>query len=60
MPDDLVKEVEKAATDEAMLEVGIEWSIAQCKELIKEGVPCIHFYTMGDVNTICRILKAIL
>ncbi len=59
MPDDLVKEVNKSQTDEAMLEIGIEWSVAQCKELIKEGVPCIHFYTMGDVHTITRILKAI-
>ncbi len=60
MPDELVREVKKTETDEAMLEVGIEWSIEQCKELIKEGAPCIHFYTMGDVNNITRILKAIL
>ncbi len=59
MPDELVKAVNKTKTDADMLEVGIEWSIAQCKELIKEGVPCIHFYTMGDVKTITRILKAI-
>ena len=59
MPDDLVKEANKARTDEAVLDVGVEWSIAQCKELIAEGVPCIHFYTMGDVQTITRILKGI-
>lgn len=59
MPDELVKEVNKAKTDEAMLDIGIEWSILQCKELIREGAPCIHFYTMGDVRTISRILKAI-
>ncbi len=59
MPDDLVKEVNKAKTDEAVIDVGVEWSIAQCRELIAEGVPCIHFYTMGDVKTITRILKGI-
>jgi methylenetetrahydrofolate reductase (NADPH) len=60
MPDELVKEANKATTDAAMVDIGIEWAIAQCKELIKEGVPCIHFYTMGDVKTISRIIKGIL
>lgn len=60
MPDDLVKEANKATSDAAMVDIGIEWAIAQCKELIKEGVPCIHFYTMGDVKTISRIIKGIL
>jgi len=60
MPDDLVKEVNKAQTDAAMLEVGVEWTIMQCRELLKAGVPCLHFYTMGDVKTVSRILKHIL
>jgi methylenetetrahydrofolate reductase (NADPH) len=60
MPDELVREVNKAQTDAAVVDIGVEWSIAQCKELIKEGVPCIHFYTMGDVKTISRIMKGIL
>ncbi len=60
MPDELVREVNKAQTDAAVLEIGIEWTIQQCKELIQGGVPCIHFYTMGDGKTISRILKAIL
>ena len=60
MPDDLVKEVNKAQSDATVLDIGVEWSIAQCKELVKAKVPCIHFYTMGDVKTISRILKGIL
>lgn len=60
MPDELVREVNKATTDAAVLDIGIEWTIEQCKELIKEKVPCIHFYTMGDGKTINRILKAIM
>ncbi len=60
MPDDLVKEANKATTDAAKVVIGTEWAIAQCKELIKEGVPCIHFYTMGDVKTTSRILKGIM
>jgi len=60
MPDDLVREVNKAQTDAAVLDIGTEWAIAQCKELVKAGVPCIHFYTMGDVKTITKIIKGIL
>ncbi len=59
MPDDLVREVNKAQTDAAVLEIGIEWAIQQCRELVNAGVPCIHFYTMGDVKTISKIIKGI-
>lgn len=60
MPDDLVREINKAQTDEAVLAIGTEWAIIQCKELLKAKVPCIHFYTMGDVKTITKIIKGIL
>jgi methylenetetrahydrofolate reductase (NADPH) len=60
MPDELVREANKAQSDAALVDLGIEWAIQQCKELIIEGVPCIHFYTMGDVKTISKILKGIL
>ncbi len=60
MPDDLVKEINLAKTDADVTQIGIEWTIEQCKELIKEGVPCIHFYTMGDGKTIGKILKGIM
>ena len=59
MPDDLVKELTKAKNDESAKEVGIEWCIQQCKELKSKGVPCLHFYTMGDPKTIRRIAEAV-
>ena len=59
MPDDLVKELGKVKNDEAAKEVGIEWCIQQCKELKAKGVPCLHFYTMGDPETIRRIAEAV-
>jgi methylenetetrahydrofolate reductase (NADPH) len=60
MPDDLVREINKAQTDEAVLSIGTEWAIVQCRELLQAKVPCIHFYTMGDVKTITKIIKGIL
>ena len=59
MPEELAVEVSKAATDEAVKEIGIEWCIAQSKELKAAGSPCLHYYTMGDSATIRRIAEAV-
>lgn len=56
MPDDLINEVMKTKTKEAVVEVGIEWCIAQSKELKAAGIPCLHYYTMGDTKTTKRII----
>lgn len=60
LPTEFSKELIKVKDDKKKVkEVGIEWAIHQCKELKAAGVPCIHFYTMGDANTIRRIAEAI-
>ena len=59
MPDDLVKAMNAAPTPEAREEVGVEWCIAQSKELKAAGVPCLHYYTMGDSSLIRRIAEAV-
>ena len=59
MPADLVKAVTKATTPEARVEAGIEWCIAQSKELKEAGAPCLHYYTMGDSSTIRKIAEAV-
>lgn len=50
-PQDLVQEVQKAKDDAAVQQIGIEWCIQQSKELKAAGVPCLHYYTMGDTET---------
>lgn len=55
IPVDLYKEIDKAADDKAVKEIGIKWATAQCKELAQENVPCIHFYTMGSSETTRRV-----
>ena len=47
IPVELTSEIEKAQSDEAVEQIGIEWCINQCKELKAFGVPVLHFYTMG-------------
>ncbi|MBK9255725.1 MAG: methylenetetrahydrofolate reductase [NAD(P)H] [Saprospiraceae bacterium] len=57
-PEELVKEVLKT-DDAAIRELGIEWCVQQCKELKAAGVPCLHFYTMGDTKTTFKIVEQI-
>lgn len=59
IPQELTKEALKCKTEEETEALGIEWCICQCKELIKHGVPSIHFYSVGAVNSIKQVAKAI-
>jgi methylenetetrahydrofolate reductase (NADPH) len=58
VPNDLVTAIKKCSTDKEAREVGIEWATMQSQELIKEGVPGIHYYTLGRSDNIARIVKA--
>ena len=58
MPNDLVAALRKCKTDNEAREVGIEWAVQQSKELIAEGVPGIHYYTLGRSDNVARIVKA--
>lgn len=59
LPEALIKEVLKAKTKEAVREVGIEWCIAQSQELIKNGVPFLHYYSMGKSDNIHKVARAV-
>lgn len=58
LPNDLFTAVSKCKTDSEAREVGIEWASVQSKELLKLGVPGIHYYTLGRSDNIARIVKA--
>ncbi|WP_181305968.1 methylenetetrahydrofolate reductase [NAD(P)H] [Rufibacter sp. XAAS-G3-1] len=59
LPEDLVNAVEAAKTPQAVKQVGIEWTIQQCKELMEFGVPCLHFYTMSKSDATQAVARAI-
>ena len=59
LPFELSREIDKCRTDEEVAQVGIEWSISQCRELLDKEVPCIHFYTMGKSEAVRKISEAI-
>lgn len=58
-PQDLVKEIHRCKTDEDAKQVGIEWCANQCKELMAQNVPSIHFYTISAVDSIKEVAKLI-
>jgi methylenetetrahydrofolate reductase (NADPH) len=59
MPEDLCDLVNVCKTEKDVKDAGIEWMINQCKELVKFGVPVLHFYTMSNAGPTKRIAEAI-
>ena len=59
LPDDLVKAVEDCPTDKDVKQVGIDWCVQQCKELVAFGVPVLHFYTMSKSDPVKAIASAV-
>ncbi len=59
LPQDLVSAVNRCTTNEAVRQVGVEWGIAQSKELKAAGVPVLHYYTMGKPDNIEKIVKEV-
>lgn len=58
IPLELTEEIAKAKDDKkAIYRIGTEWCAMQCKDLIRHGVPAVHFYTMGKSENIVGILK---
>lgn len=59
LPDDLVDAVEACKDNAEVQQVGIEWGIQQSKELKANGVPVLHYYSMGKSTSVQKIAKAI-
>ncbi len=60
IPDELGRALDAAADDdERTLEVGVEWAIAQCRELLRRGAPGIHFYTLNRSPATRRIYERV-
>ena len=59
LPDDLAYELMKCNDSESTKQVGVEWCSMQAKELLKRGVPSIHFYSLNAVESVRQIAKTI-
>jgi methylenetetrahydrofolate reductase (NADPH) len=58
IPAKLGEKLDALGTDDAATaEFGIEYATKQCEELLRAGVPGIHFYTLNKASATVRILN---
>lgn len=59
LPQELVAEAVRCRNNNDVRDMGVEWAIAQARELKAAGLPIIHFYSMGRTDNVARIVKAV-
>jgi len=59
IPEPFAAELAKCATDDEAKAVGVEWCIAQCRDLMAHGVPSLHFYTLMATDSVARVAAAV-
>jgi methylenetetrahydrofolate reductase (NADH) len=58
LPRPLLSELEtRGADDEAVTQFGIEYATRQCEDLLREGAPGLHFYTLNKARSTTAVLK---
>lgn len=59
LPQELACELARCRTNDDVKALGVEWAIAQARELKAAGVPSIHFYSMNAAASIEAIAAAV-
>ncbi|OHD71957.1 MAG: methylenetetrahydrofolate reductase [NAD(P)H] [Spirochaetes bacterium RBG_16_49_21] len=59
IPPELMSRLLSCDSKDEICEVGIEYSIAQCRELMQWGIPGFHFYTMNKSTAVKKIIDAL-
>lgn len=57
LPTDLSNEILKCKTDVEVEQVGQEWLLHQSQDLKKNGVPVLHYYTLGKPHVVANVVK---
>ena len=58
LPQPLLAELERRGDDDrAVAEFGIEYATRQCEELLREGAPGLHFYTLNKARSTTEVVK---
>ncbi len=57
LPNDLANEILKCKTDEDVEKLGEEWLLHQSRDLKKNGVPVLHYYTLGRPMMVVNVVK---
>lgn len=56
IPEELSNEVLEAKP-EHVADIGVEWSVKQCEDLLNKGVPSIHFYIMQNIKPVQKLFN---
>jgi methylenetetrahydrofolate reductase (NADPH) len=56
IPEALAAEID-AADPEHVEDIGVEWARMQAEELLREDVPCVHFYIMSSADTVKKVVE---
>lgn len=59
LPEELAAELLKCTSNEQVKALGVEWGVAQARELKAAGVPSIHFYSMNAVASVEAIARQV-
>ncbi|MCM1378167.1 MAG: methylenetetrahydrofolate reductase [NAD(P)H] [Clostridium sp.] len=59
IPEDLARELRRCKSDEEVAQVGVEWAVEQCRDLIANGVEGLHFYTLMASESVRKIASEI-
>ena len=57
LPNELANEILKCRTDEDVEKVGEEWLLHQSRDLKKNGVPVLHYYTLGRPMMVVNVVR---
>ncbi|MBQ0025676.1 MAG: methylenetetrahydrofolate reductase [Bacteroidales bacterium] len=57
LPEELVGEINRCTDDKQVYSLGVEWCIEQSRDLVRNGVPAIHYYTMSRGRNVAEIIR---
>jgi methylenetetrahydrofolate reductase (NADPH) len=57
LPAELSNEILKCKTDDEVEKVGEEWLLEQSRDLRKNGVPVLHYYTLGRPLMVANVVR---
>ena len=59
IPEELSDRIESCESQDKIYQVGVDWAIDQCRELVDAKVPCIHFYIMNTTSEVAEVVSTI-
>lgn len=55
IPESFASELRKCGDDAAAAQIGVEWCVSQCKELMAHKVPALHFYALHASDSVRKV-----